>query len=262
MSQPPDTRSLRERKASRREFLKRSPTGLATLALAPGKVQALDFESFFQKHFRQLSRSEIDDLLQRLEEKYSTAYDEPVHVSAAGPIDGVVFGYGLEVARCIGCRRCVYACVEENNQSRDPQIQWIRVLEFERERVTRSFDLEDGNPYYDPESVPEPGKIYLPVSCQQGRYLGARGAAVHLDGEGRARSRPGRSAPCLALVLLEWTRSHAMRWISRWRRVGLATAIASACSGLWAASPARAAAIPRSKGRARASAATGTRTSW
>jgi len=49
MGQPPDTRSLRERKASRREFLKRSTTGLATLALAPGKVQALDFESFFQK---------------------------------------------------------------------------------------------------------------------------------------------------------------------------------------------------------------------
>jgi len=88
-------------------------------------------------------------------------------VSAAGPIDGVVFGYGLDVSRCIGCRRCVYACVEQNNRSRDPQIQWIRVLEFERERVTRGFDLEDGNPYYDPESVPEPGKIYLPVSCQQ-----------------------------------------------------------------------------------------------
>jgi len=167
MSRSPDTRSLRERKASRREFLKRSSAGLATLALAPGRVEAMDFESFFQKHFRELSPPEIDDLLKRLEEKYSATYGKAVEVRATGPVDDVVFGYGLDVGRCIGCRRCVYACVEENNQSRDPQIQWIRVLEFERERVTRGFDLEDGNPYYDPETVPEPGMVYLPVSCQQ-----------------------------------------------------------------------------------------------
>ena len=46
------------------------------------------------------------------------------------PIDGTLFGYGLDIQRCIGCRRCVYGCVEENNLSRDPQIQYIRVLRF------------------------------------------------------------------------------------------------------------------------------------
>lgn len=167
MTHPPDTRSLRQRTPTRRQFLKGAATGIAAVAAAPGQVEAIDFEAFLQKHFRRLDREEIDQLLERLEESYRERYGKPVDVQATGPIDGVLFGYGLDISRCIGCRRCVYACVEENNQSRDPQIHWIRVLEFEREKVTRGIDLEEGNPYYDHESVPDPGKIYLPVSCQQ-----------------------------------------------------------------------------------------------
>jgi Fe-S-cluster-containing dehydrogenase component len=30
----------------------------------------------------------------------------------------VLFGYALNIQKCIGCRRCVKACVQENNQSR------------------------------------------------------------------------------------------------------------------------------------------------
>jgi Fe-S-cluster-containing dehydrogenase component len=160
-------RELRQRRSSRREFLRTTATSLGVLAAAPHEVRAFDLESFFQKHFRQLSQGEIDDLLARLEQRYRKEYGQEVKVSATGPVDGVVFGYGLDIGRCIGCRRCVYACVKENNQSRDPEIHWIRVLEFERDRVVRGFDLEDGNPYYDHEQVPAEGKVYLPVSCMQ-----------------------------------------------------------------------------------------------
>jgi molybdopterin-containing oxidoreductase family iron-sulfur binding subunit len=45
------------------------------------------------------------------------------------PMDGVEFVYCLNLTRCIGCRKCVHACVAENNQSRNPEIQYIRVLE-------------------------------------------------------------------------------------------------------------------------------------
>jgi molybdopterin-containing oxidoreductase family iron-sulfur binding subunit len=133
----------------------------------PHVAQAFDFDAFFQKHFRRLDDEELDDVLDRLSKRYSAEYGKQVTVDGIGPIDGVVFGYGLDVSRCIGCRRCVYACVEENNQSRDPEIHWIRVLEFEREKVLRGINLEDGNPYYDHEQVPAPGKMYLPISCQQ-----------------------------------------------------------------------------------------------
>ena len=74
------------------------------------------------------------------------------------------FAYALDISRCIGCRRCVYACVAENNQSRDPQIHWIRVLSMEKEK---GVDFAHADPYYDPPEVPEEGHFYMPVSCQQ-----------------------------------------------------------------------------------------------
>jgi molybdopterin-containing oxidoreductase family iron-sulfur binding subunit len=167
MSNERSDRELRQRRSSRREFLKATAAGVSALAAAPLEVQAFDFESFFQKHFRQLSEQDVDELLGRLEQRYAAEYGKKVDVRATGPVDGVVFGYGLDIGRCIGCRRCVYACVEENNQSRDPEIHWIRVLEFERERVIRGFELEDGDPYYDHEQAPAEDKVYLPISCMQ-----------------------------------------------------------------------------------------------
>jgi len=167
MKNPERVETPRPRGASRREFLKTAAAGLGALAGVPGAAQAFDIEAFFQKHFRELSDTDVQDTLRRLEKKYSGRFGKPVSVQATGPIDGVVYGYGLDISRCIGCRRCVYACVEENNQSRDPEIHWIRVLEFEREKAIRGIELEDGNPYYDHEKVPAEGMFYLPVQCQQ-----------------------------------------------------------------------------------------------
>ena len=93
-------------------------------------------------------------------------FGRDVHVSALPALPGVIYGYALDLSRCIGCRRCVYACVKENNQSRNPQIQWIRVLEMEK---AKGIDFESANPYYDPEKVPDPEHFYLPVACQQCR---------------------------------------------------------------------------------------------
>ncbi len=156
-------------KTSRRSFLKAAATvGTGTLTGAPAVAGVLDFDvdAFFQKNFRELSEDELSALLQRLERDYSEKYKKDVSVKATGPIEGTLFGYGLDISRCIGCRRCVYACMDENNQSRDPQLQWIRVLEFEREAVVSGISLEDGDPYYDHEEVPAAGKLYIPISCQ------------------------------------------------------------------------------------------------
>jgi molybdopterin-containing oxidoreductase family iron-sulfur binding subunit len=76
----------------------------------------------------------------------------------------VKFAYALDISRCIGCRRCVYACTGENNQSRDPQIHWIRVFSMEKEK---GIDFTHADPYYQPETVPEDGHFYVPVGCQQ-----------------------------------------------------------------------------------------------
>ena len=157
----------RVRSTSRRQFLKAAGAGVSALAGAPGAAKAFDLDAYFQAHFRELSQEEIEGVIHRLERKYSEKYGRPVTVDAVGPNDGVLFGYGLDISRCIGCRRCVYACVGENNQSREPQIHWIRVLEFEQRDVIRRIDFEDGDPFYDHEQVPAEGKSYLPVACQQ-----------------------------------------------------------------------------------------------
>jgi Fe-S-cluster-containing dehydrogenase component len=174
MTSPSDTDSPAKKResepedCSRRDFLKTTATvGAGAVVGAPAAAEAMDFdlESFLQGNFRELSDEDVQGVVERLSREYTEQYGKKVTVDATGPIDDTLYGYGLDISRCIGCRRCVYACVEENNQSRDPQIHWIRVLEFERESAIRSINLEDGNAYYDHEQVPAPGKFYLPMAC-------------------------------------------------------------------------------------------------
>jgi molybdopterin-containing oxidoreductase family iron-sulfur binding subunit len=106
------------------------------------------------------------DVVLRMEKEYAEAYGVDFNIKTTKPIPGVLYGYGLDISRCIGCRRCVYGCVNENNQSRDPQIHWISVLEFEKgERWVNVF--EEADKYYNPHAVPEEGHFYMPVQCQQ-----------------------------------------------------------------------------------------------
>jgi molybdopterin-containing oxidoreductase family iron-sulfur binding subunit len=148
---------------SRRGFL--TAVGVAAAGVLAGcspKVR----EEFLRKHFLELSASEVEVRLANLRDDYEKRFGREVSISALPAQPGVMFGYALDLSRCVGCRRCVYACMKENNQSRDPQIQWIRVLEMEKEK---GIDLEAANPYYNPERVPDPDHFYVPVACQQCR---------------------------------------------------------------------------------------------
>jgi Fe-S-cluster-containing dehydrogenase component len=118
------------------------------------------------RRLREVPPERLKLLVTQLEREYREKYGSDVRVSAAPAQPGVVFGYALDLARCIGCRRCVYACVEENNQSRDPEVHWIRVLSMKKER---GIDFAHADAYYDPEQVPEDGHFYVPVACQQCR---------------------------------------------------------------------------------------------
>ncbi len=151
---------------NRRSFLKGTAAGLAAIGLPVSKSHASFWESFFQKHYREMTDNEKDEVVKRLEVEYSAKYGKNFDVATTKPIDGALFGYGLDLSRCIGCRRCVYACTAENNQSRDPQIHYISVLRFKQGEKWVN-DLEGSDKYYDPETVPEEGHFYMPVQCQQ-----------------------------------------------------------------------------------------------
>jgi molybdopterin-containing oxidoreductase family iron-sulfur binding subunit len=147
---------------SRRDFLC-AVAGCAAAATVAG-CGDVGHTPFFRDNFRDLSKEELASIVEGLEKDLSAKYGKDVEVGTAGPREGVQFAYALDISRCIGCRRCVYGCVEENNQSRDPQIHWIRVLEMDKER---GIDFHESDPYYDAETVPRPGHFYLPVACQQ-----------------------------------------------------------------------------------------------
>lgn len=150
---------------NRRTFLKGAAVGLAGTALPLDKADASFWEAFFQKHFREMNEKEIKKVIDRLEKEYKEKLHKDIRIANTKAIPDTLFGYGLDLSRCIGCRRCVYACVQENNQSRDPQIHWISVLRFKK--GDKWIDLENSEKYYSPPQVPEPGYFYMPVQCQQ-----------------------------------------------------------------------------------------------
>ena len=66
----------------------------------------------------------------------------------------------LDINKCIGCRRCAYACVMENNQGRNLGIEWIKVVETPRDNA---LELLHANLYY--TEAPKEDKVYIPIAC-------------------------------------------------------------------------------------------------
>ncbi len=123
-----------------------SIAGLSALSSCDGDKR----ESFFQEHFKELDEDELNEVLERLERSYKKQYDIDIRVSSTLPMENVLFGYGLDLSKCIGCRRCVYACVKENNLSRNPQIHYIKVFQMDKDK---GVDVLHADPYYNPEKV-------------------------------------------------------------------------------------------------------------
>jgi molybdopterin-containing oxidoreductase family iron-sulfur binding subunit len=160
---------------TRRTFLKGSAgamVGLAGLVAALKPLLALErgelsLDDLLQKHYRQLDAENLRRIMTMLEEKCEAQYGARPLMQDLKPMDGVQFGYALNLTRCIGCRKCAHACLAENNQSRqdpdDISMSYIRVLEMNKGAI----NLETSTVYYDPESVPQKDKYYMPVQCHQ-----------------------------------------------------------------------------------------------
>jgi molybdopterin-containing oxidoreductase family iron-sulfur binding subunit len=183
-SPPPDKTS--DAAMSRRNFLRGTAAfgGLTALAASLSPLRELkDFtntEQFLQKYYKELTPDDMKKVLNRIEGEVEKQYGVRPHVRDLRPMDGVEFVYCLNLTRCIGCRKCVHACVNENNQSRNPEIQYIRVLKMPH----GSMDVEKGIHDYEAKSVPEKGFFYMPIQCQQclageGRHHGHRLRLVH-----------------------------------------------------------------------------------
>lgn len=132
------------------------------VAQGDGSVVSDAFASFFQRHYKKMSREEILAAIARIERRAKRRHGAVITVGNEPPPDGVVFGYAINISKCKGTRRCVEACVAENNIGRESGIQYIRVLQLDQGEL----DLDRSEHYYDAE-VPKTGKFYLPVQCMQ-----------------------------------------------------------------------------------------------
>ena len=140
--------------------------GLAAFAKAIAPIaewaQDMTMDQFLQKHYKELSPAEMEDVLARIVADTKRDYGADVTVSDHRPQEGVKFGYALNLSICIGCRKCAEACHHENNHDRATNNSYIRVLEMDK----GSIDMETGSVDYD-HPVPQPDKFYMPVQCQQ-----------------------------------------------------------------------------------------------
>ncbi len=153
---------------TRRTMMKGGATLLGTAALARAVAplaewsESLDMDEFLQRHYKELSRDEMDVILRRIEAKTLAEHGVEVHVEDVRPLEGVSFGYALNLSACIGCRRCAEACHKENNHDRATNNSYIRVLQLDK------GSLSLGNVEVDYEGeVPKKEHFYMPVQCHQ-----------------------------------------------------------------------------------------------
>ncbi len=152
---------------SRRNLLKGAGATLGIAAFAKGMAPLTEWgknisaDEFLQKHYRELTKDQLAEIMVRLEKETKENYGADVHIRDVRPQKGVKFGYALNLSICIGCRRCAEACHIENNHDRPSGNSYIRVLEMSK----GSMDMEHGTADYN-HPVPQPDKFYMPVQCQ------------------------------------------------------------------------------------------------
>ena len=151
-----------EAQKSRRRFLQ--VLGAATATAAASDADASSWEEFFQQHYKRLTDEDKRAIFARLEAEVQEKYGVSVRINDPKPIDGVEFAYALNLQACVGCRRCEYACAQENNTSRSPEMHYIRVLQMEK----GSLDVERSETGYT-GAVPSAEHYYQPVQCHQCR---------------------------------------------------------------------------------------------
>ncbi len=138
-----------------------SALAAAGAAKEAGSAFADSVETLLQDHYLRMSPDEIKESLARIERRAKRDYGVELTCADEKPMDGVVFGYALNLSKCKGYRMCVEACVEENNCPAEGTLRNIRVLALEK----GDWDLNKADHYYPEEMVEQPHLTYLPVQC-------------------------------------------------------------------------------------------------
>ncbi|WP_420316143.1 4Fe-4S dicluster domain-containing protein [Ekhidna sp.] len=159
-------------KTSRRGALKKLTLGLLTGAgmastscsvIGDDDVKeknSLKWDEFFKKNYRVMTDKEQKETVQRLERLYELNTGKKISVSTTGATENVLYGYAFNISKCQGYMDCVNACVEENNQDRSSEMQYIRIHEHKNGQI--NFELAEDDYFHE---VPAEGHFYMGTQC-------------------------------------------------------------------------------------------------
>ncbi len=127
---------------------------------ADKELASLKWDEYFKGNYQLMTTVEKKATVERLEKMYALNNGGKINLSDEGAAKDVLYGYAFNISKCQGYMDCVNACVEENNQDRDSQMQYIRIHEFKKGQM--NFDMADDNFYHE---VPAAGHFYMGTQC-------------------------------------------------------------------------------------------------
>lgn len=156
-----------DKKLDRRSSLKALATGaLAGFAMTntsctTGSNSDARWEEFFKGNYKLMTPEDREKTVDRIIGNYAKRTGKKINLSSKDVIPGVVYGYAFNISKCQGYMDCVNACVEENNQDRDSQMQYIRIHEFDKKKGI-NFEMADDTFHHE---VPAEGHFYIGTQC-------------------------------------------------------------------------------------------------
>lgn len=124
------------------------------------ELKSLKWDEYFKGNYRLMTEKEKDETVKRLEKMYELNQGSHANISSQGPRENVLFGYAFNISKCQGYMDCVNACVQENNQDRESQMQYIRIHEHKNGGI--NFELADDDFFHE---VPAAGHFYMGTQC-------------------------------------------------------------------------------------------------
>ncbi|MDO6758839.1 4Fe-4S dicluster domain-containing protein [Tamlana sp. 2_MG-2023] len=121
----------------------------------------IDWEEQFKGNYKLMSDDEKGATVDRLMRSYELRTGKNLSMSSQNAEEDVLFGYAFNISKCQGYMDCVNACVEENNQDRNSEMQYIRIHEM-KDGQGFNFNEADDNYYHE---VPAEGHFYMGTQC-------------------------------------------------------------------------------------------------
>jgi len=121
----------------------------------------IEWEEYFKGNYKLMSDEERVNTVDRLVRSYELRTGSKINLSSKDAEPDVLFGYAFNISKCQGYMDCVNACVEENNQDRGSQMQYIRIHEMNDGKGLNFGEADDT--YY--HEVPAAGHFYMGTQC-------------------------------------------------------------------------------------------------